>query len=95
MVQYEFHFRRELFENIDLKNYVDDHPPVIAKPLEPRDCLDGGRCNGLLVYHDRSGNEQIHYTDFTSFYPECCKYFKIPTSHPIIHLGIIHSRGLL
>jgi G:T-mismatch repair DNA endonuclease (very short patch repair protein) len=97
---YECEFNEELKNNPGLKAFLDNHPLVCDEPLNPRDCLYGGRCNGLKLYHECTEGEEIHYVDFMSLYPDRCKYFKVPVGHPKVHIGpnfpdIFQTEGII
>jgi len=55
----------------------------ISDPLNPRDCLFGGRTNSTKLYHKCRENERIEYYDFTSLYPYVQKYYD-PIGQPTI-----------
>jgi G:T-mismatch repair DNA endonuclease (very short patch repair protein) len=84
---YECEFNEELRNNPELKAYLDNHPVACNEPINARDCLYGGRTNGLKLFHECTQGEEMHYVDFMSLYPDRCKYFKIPIGHPKVHIG--------
>jgi G:T-mismatch repair DNA endonuclease (very short patch repair protein) len=86
---YECEFNEQLRNNPELKAFLDNHPVTCNEPINARDCLYGGRCNGLKLYHECTQGEEIHYVDFMSLYPDRCKYFKVPIGHPKVHVGPI------
>jgi hypothetical protein len=55
----------------------------IVSPLNIRDCLFGGRTNGLRLHHKCKPPEKIRYLDITSLYPSVQKYCRYPVGHPI------------
>jgi hypothetical protein len=98
--EYQCKFEEILKNDPEMRNYIENHPIVKVDPLNVRDCLYGGRCNGLKLYHECDEGEEIHYVDFLSLYPDRCKYFKIPVGHPIVHLepripDIFTTEGIL
>lgn len=56
----------------------------IYSPINPRDCLFGGRTNAVKLYHKCEENEKIKYIDFTSLYPYVQKRRTYPIGHPNI-----------
>jgi hypothetical protein len=84
-VQWECEFEEEILkQNPELQT----HPLVEKNPLNTRDALYGGRTEAMrLHYKVREGHETIQYVDVCSLYPFCCKYFKLPLGHPVIHVG--------
>lgn len=50
----------------------------------PRDALFGGRTNAIRLYYKLNSGEEIHYYDFTSFYPFVKKTKEYPIGHPDI-----------
>lgn len=84
---YQCVFDKQIKSDENLKNFISNHPLLAEEPLNPRDALYGGRCNGLTLFHECQEGEEIHYKDFMSLYPDRCKYFKIPIGHPTVHTG--------
>lgn len=54
----------------------------IVTPLNPREAFFGGRTNAIKLYHEVEGDEQIHYNDYTSLYPEANMNCNYPAGHP-------------
>ena len=42
----------------------------------------------MRLHHKIEENETIQYCDVMSLYPYICKYYKFPTGHPVIHVGV-------
>lgn len=72
-------------------NYEKMHEPLLKKfmlennyvePLNPRDCLYGGRTNAIQLFYKAKEGEKIKYVDFTSLYPFVQKVKKFPVGHP-------------
>jgi hypothetical protein len=42
-------------------------------PLEPRECLFGGRTNALVLFKEAAEDETIEYADYVSLYPTVLK----------------------
>ena len=53
-------------------------------PLNPRNCLYGGRTNPVKLYYKCVLGEKIGYDDIISLYPFVQKYCIYPIGHPII-----------
>ena len=70
----------ELKQNEDMKYYFDHYH--IAKSLELRHALFGGRTNAAKLYHCCQGDERIRYVDFTSLYPHVNRSKTVPTGQP-------------
>ena len=49
-----------------------------------RECLFGGRTNGIRLHCKVRGNQKIRYVDFTSLYPDIMKNSRYPLFHPEI-----------
>ena len=79
----------------DFMATVKQQPPLQARlaywkqqgPLEPRDAFFGGRTNAIRLFYEPSADEEIRYVVFTSLYPYCNKYKKLPVGHPQVLLG--------
>lgn len=82
-------FRRQLRDNKELHEYVNNHAIACNLPLQPRDSFFGGRTGNVKLYHkvDSSADEKIKYVDVCSLYPWVCKYGKYPVGHPKIIEG--------
>ena len=80
-------FAREYKTNHELRLYVDVHPLLRIKPLNPRDAFYGGRTENFVKVYDIGQNEQIHYVDVTSLYPFINKTGRYPVGHPAIFVG--------
>ena len=57
---------------------------VVNEPLNPRDCLFGGRTNAFVLYYRVKVGEKIKYYDFCSLYPYVQKYGIFPIGHPTL-----------
>ena len=70
----------------EFRQKAESYDVVEIKPLNPRDCLYGGRTNATRLLYDvgESKREQIKYIDVCSLYPWVCKYQMFPTGHPEI-----------
>jgi hypothetical protein len=55
-----------------------------VEPIDPRNCMYGGRTNALKLYCKAEANEKIKYYDYKSLYPSVQKYKIYPTGHPEI-----------
>jgi hypothetical protein len=66
----------------EIKKFVQQNP--IQNRLNPRNCMFGGRTNGLNLYRKSNQNEKISYIDYTSLYPYVQKYKRFPIGHPEI-----------
>ena len=104
------HDWKEEWENLSDVIRKEVTIPTIVEPMNPRECLYGGRTGATKLYHDCQGEEQILYVDYTSLYPWVCKYATMPKGHPdiitsnfddlstyfgLVRCTVIPPRGLL
>ena len=86
---WECQFRDQMKTSKRMKSFFTNHIRILKNrkflpPIEPRSALYGGRVNCGKLYHEVQNNEKIHYYDFTSLYPYCCKRKHFPIGHPNI-----------
>lgn len=76
-------------ENVELRDFLEEHDKVADLPLDPRHAFYGGRtnCTKLLYEADVTSGEKIRYYDVCSLYPWACKYGKFPVGHPTVLVG--------
>ena len=79
LVKWSCEFNIDLYQNIDLKAFVDELQ--IEDPLNIRDAYYGGRTNALCLYKKFENGEKGNYVDFCSLYPDVLKYQKYPVGH--------------
>ncbi|KAG5889399.1 hypothetical protein JTB14_018273 [Gonioctena quinquepunctata] len=84
---WECDFKRQLNDNKELQDYVENHPLVLQTPLNPRDAFYGGRTGNTFEYYKAQNDEKIKYVDVCSLYPWVCKYGKFPVGHPKVYVG--------
>ena len=73
--------------DLEMADYVKNHPMIRAKPLEPRDALTGGRTENFVKLYNTGKDEQMRYQDVCSLYPWVCKRGKFPVGHPKVYVG--------
>ncbi|KAG5889668.1 hypothetical protein JTB14_007808 [Gonioctena quinquepunctata] len=84
---WECDFKRQLNDNKELQDYVENHPLVLQTPLNPRDAFYGGRTGNTFEHYKAQNDEKIKYVDVCSLYPWVCKYGKFPVGHPKVYVG--------
>lgn len=84
---WECDYDRILASREDMRIFLENHPVVSRKPLNPRDAFYGGRTENMVSLYDVKGNEKIHYVDVCSLYPYICKTGKFPVGHPKVYVG--------
>ena len=100
---YECQFQKQMRSNPDLNKFVNDLD--VPPRMKIRDCFYGGRTDVFTMYHECTGNEEIHYADVCSLYPYINKHSRMPVGHPEIitrnfdlslksYFGIAHCRVL-
>ena len=55
----------------------------ISPILSLRDAYFGGRTNAIVLDKEMKCEEEGHYVDFTSLYPDVLKYQRYPVAHPV------------
>ncbi|KAG5885995.1 hypothetical protein JTB14_025389 [Gonioctena quinquepunctata] len=85
--KWECSFRKELSENLELRNFCEKHPFISLLPLNPRDAFYGGRTDATRLYYKCKEGEKIKYADVCSLYPFVNKYGKYPVGHPEVFVG--------
>ncbi|KAG5864370.1 hypothetical protein JTB14_034245 [Gonioctena quinquepunctata] len=84
---WECDFKRQLNDNKELQDYVENHPLVLQTPLNPRDAFYGGRTGNTFEHYRAQNDGRIKYVDVCSLYPWVCKYGKFPVGHPKVYVG--------
>lgn len=85
---WECAYDRILTSREDMRIFLENHPIISRKALNPRDAFYGGRTEAMVSLYDVKGNEKIHYVDVCSLYPYICKTGKFPVGHPKVYVGI-------
>lgn len=52
--------------------FCKEHNICSHGPIQPRNALQGGRCNAFKLHHKIGKGEKIRYYDIVSLYPFCC-----------------------
>lgn len=86
--KWECDFDKELRENREMREFVENHPIIKIAPLDPRDAFFGGRTGNVVTRYETSGNEKIRYVDVCSLYPYVLKTGVFPIGHPDIFVGV-------
>ena len=84
---WEHEYDRELKTNVNLKN--TEKRLDLQEPLQPRDCLYGGRVEPFQLYREvnEALEELIKYLDINSLYPGVQRDELFPEGHPQILLA--------
>ncbi|KAL6417098.1 hypothetical protein ACFW04_012979 [Cataglyphis niger] len=85
MEKWECSFDRDMQDNREMREYLDNHPLVETSPLDPRDEFFGGRTDNIVTRYEVTGTEKIRYVDVCSLYPYVLKTGAFP--HPDIYVG--------
>ncbi|XP_011705890.1 PREDICTED: uncharacterized protein LOC105461097 [Wasmannia auropunctata] len=86
--KWECDFDKELRENREMREFVENHPMIKIAPLDLRNAFFGGRTGNVMTRYETSGNEKIHYVDVCSLYPYVLKTGVFPIGHPDIFVGV-------
>lgn len=81
-VMWECELTKQLSRDPEMKAFFAG--VELHDPMDPRDCLYGGRTNTRKMYHKCVEGETISYTDVCSLYPWVCKYGTFPVDHPTV-----------
>jgi len=93
---WECDYDRILVSREDMRIFLEKHPVLLRKPLNPRNAFYGDRTESMVSLYDVKGNEKIHYADVCSLYPYICKTGKFPIGHPKVYVGEeCREQGLL
>jgi DNA polymerase type B, organellar and viral len=105
--KWECEFWNDVRSNPELAAYVDKKKELIRPPMNPRDCVQGGRVEVFSMYYRcKAPTEQIHFVDVVSLYPHVMRANEFPIGHPVIitdnfsthptvdYFGIIHCTVL-
>lgn len=79
---WECEFKKLIKNSSSLSEFVKNNEYI--DPIDPRECMYGGRTNALKLYHRCEPGEVMRYLDFKSLYPFVQKYGIFPTGHPEI-----------
>jgi len=80
---WECEFRQMIEDSENLQLFLKNECNI-SEPIDPRNCLFGGRTNSLKLYHKVEAGEKIKYVDFRSLYPDRQKYGIYPIGQPEI-----------
>jgi G:T-mismatch repair DNA endonuclease (very short patch repair protein) len=80
---WECEFREQIKNSKNLQYFLKTECNI-SDPIDPRNCLFGGRTNSLKLYHKAIDGEKIKYVDFRSLYPDRQKYGIYPIGQPEI-----------
>ncbi|KAL6416990.1 hypothetical protein ACFW04_013047 [Cataglyphis niger] len=72
MEKWECTFDRDMRDNREMREYLDNHPMVETSPLDPRDAFFGGRTGNIATRYE---------------YPYVLKTGAFPIGHPDIYVG--------
>jgi len=84
-VQWEYQFDDACI--VKQKTELLAHSLVLQRPLRARDAMYGERTETMHLHYKSREKETIKYVDDMRCYPYIYKYFNLPVSHPIIHVG--------
>ncbi|KAL6418970.1 hypothetical protein ACFW04_011666 [Cataglyphis niger] len=87
MEKWECSFDREMRDNREMREYLDNHPLVETSPLDPRDAFFDGRTSNIVMQYEVTGTEKIRYVDVCSLYPYVLKPGTFLIGHPDIYVG--------
>ncbi|KAL6417642.1 hypothetical protein ACFW04_012600 [Cataglyphis niger] len=62
----ECSFDRDMRDNREMREYLDNHPLMETSPLDPRDAFFGGRTSNIVMRYEVTGTEKIRYVDVCS-----------------------------
>ncbi|XP_032690647.1 LOW QUALITY PROTEIN: uncharacterized protein LOC116853627 [Odontomachus brunneus] len=88
-----FDMYRELRENHEICEFVENHPMLRDNPLEPREAFYGGRMENIVTQYEVTGTEKIRYVDVCSLYPYVLKTGTFPLGHPYIYCCALTGAG--
>ena len=77
--KWEFVFDREMEENREMREFLNCHPMIENKPLDPREAFYGGRTGNIATRYEISATKKIRYVDVSSLYPYVLKTGAFPT----------------
>ncbi|KAL6420497.1 hypothetical protein ACFW04_013832 [Cataglyphis niger] len=87
MEKWECSFDRDMRDNREMREYLDNHPLVETSPLDPRDAFFGGRTGNIVTRYEVTGTEKIRYVDVCNLYPYVLKTGAFPIGYPVIYVG--------
>ena len=61
-----------LIKTEEFKRFALTHQLCTHSPIQPRNALQGGRCNAFRLHYKAAENKRIRYYDIVSLYPYCC-----------------------
>ncbi|XP_018360602.1 PREDICTED: uncharacterized protein LOC108759595 [Trachymyrmex cornetzi] len=87
MEKWECDFDREIRENNEMREFLENAQIIKNSPLDPRDAFFGGRTGNIATRCDVAGTEKIRYIDVCSLYPYVLKTGTFPIGHSKIYIG--------
>ena len=85
--KWECEFNNDLENNINIFNYLKEHPLAQNLTLNPRDAFYGGRRGNIVTDYEAGDDEVIRYFDVCCLYPFICKTGIFSVGHPEIYVG--------
>ncbi|XP_070156722.1 uncharacterized protein [Polyergus mexicanus] len=85
--KWECVFDRDMLENREMREYLENHLLVETPPLDPRDAFFGGRMGNIVTRYEVTGAEKIRYVNVCSLYPYVLKTGAFPIGNPDIYVG--------
>jgi len=82
---WECDYDRILVSREDMRIFLEKHPTLLRKPLNPTPFMEV--VQSMVSLYDVKDNEKIHYVDVCSLYPYICKTGKFPIGHPKVYVG--------
>jgi len=76
--KWECNFDREMNENPEMRDFLENHPMIKIAPLDPRDAFFGGRTGNIVTRYETMGTEKIRYVVVCSLYPYILKTGAFP-----------------
>jgi G:T-mismatch repair DNA endonuclease (very short patch repair protein) len=84
-VIWECDFKEQMKTNPELKAFVDRKEKQLKPPMNPRNCVQGGRVEAFAMYHQcENDDEEIRYVDVVSLYPHVMRSKPFPIREPSI-----------
>jgi G:T-mismatch repair DNA endonuclease (very short patch repair protein) len=106
VVKWECDFQAEIKADPELQAFVNRRKRQMKPPMNPRECVQGGRVEVFSMYHQCESNEEIQYVDVVSLYPHVMRSKPFPVGVPHIitdnfsdnptedYFGIVHCTVL-
>ncbi|XP_067209960.1 uncharacterized protein [Linepithema humile] len=85
--KWECAFDREMTENREMREFLQNHPMIEIEPLNPRDAFYDGRTGNIVTRYEITDTEKIRYVDVCSLYPYVLKTGVFPIGHPTVYVA--------